>query len=135
MEIFITSVDDAGKKTDRKQPDGLVYFTDNSNVNGAIFDVRTVVPISNSAVQANKHNSHKYSDDAAKDKTAKYQKNADGLNCDVDVQPVVITTLGGFHKTAVDFVQKFLKNAAGPRKLSSKSSMPKCRRLNCQLRL
>ena len=107
-----TSVDDAGKKTDRKQPDGLVYFTDNSN--GTIFDVRTVDPISNSAVQANKHNSHKYSDDAAKDKTAKYQKIADGLNC--DVQPVVITTLGGFHKTAVDFVQKILKNAAGPRK-------------------
>jgi hypothetical protein len=107
-----TSVDQSGKKTDRKQPDGLVYFTDNSN--GTIFDVRTVDPLSSSALNANKHNSHKYSDDAANDKTAKYLKIADGKNC--DIQPVVITTLGGFHKSAVDFVHKILKNASGPNK-------------------
>jgi hypothetical protein len=40
----------------RPTASSLVYFTDNSN--GTIFDVRTVDPISNFSVQANKNNSH-----------------------------------------------------------------------------
>jgi hypothetical protein len=38
----------------------------------------------------------------------------DFKNC--DIQPVFITTLGGFHKSALDFVHKILKNAPVPNK-------------------
>jgi hypothetical protein len=49
------------------------------------------------------------------------------------IQPVVITTLGGFHKSAVDFVHKILKNASGRRPNKSQLFFAKMSELSIAL--
>ena len=101
---------DADGKKDQKQPDGIIDFTDGPT----LFDVRGVDPLSPSHLLVNKNNSHAVSNAAAADKVKKYIVIANNKN--VKLQPFVFTTLGGFHKSAVDFVAKILKNSTAPKK-------------------
>ena len=106
------TIDENGRPTDKKRPDGIIYFADNQH--GLLFDVATVDPIGKTALQRNKHDSHAYSQEAANGKMKDYKHIAAKKKC--DLQPFIVTTLGGFHQTAIDLVNKILRTSKASNK-------------------
>jgi hypothetical protein len=96
-------VDKDGKKIDRAQPDGIAYLHDGS----WLFDVRGVDTTSTAYIEINKHDQNKAYEYANADKITKYQATANRANC--KFAPFVFNVHGGLSSTAVDFVNKALR--------------------------
>jgi hypothetical protein len=93
-------VDKDGKKSDKSQPDGLIYMLDGN----LLFDVRGIDITSPAYIKLNQHDPNKAYQQACADKINKYQKTAERTRC--NFSPFVFNVHGGLTESAVRLIRK-----------------------------